>query len=298
MRVQVKPRMRALSSEQVVYQSDFNAAISQLRYALHLQEERAAKAAKPPAAGDAPDGAGPSGSGASTSTAPASGAPPSPDENAPQAGNAGGGGPNAAAKPASAAEAAVSAAAAKHTAVAQAVLAQHADGEHEEDECPVCCEPFGAQCVMGPCMHRWCQPCHGKLKKMAAATAGAPKLKCPLCNVEIGKRACMVVSLEAAKPAEAAEEDAPPPAPAGDAGAYGTKVQAVVQAVQSILCERPDDKARYLLGSCCGVCLRHFNATHLPIKPPINLSASIQTRRTPPLMTLELRVSAERRGVD
>jgi hypothetical protein len=124
----------------------------------------------------------------------------------------------------------------KQAEVAEALLKGFEEDEDCDDECPVCNEPLSTECMMGPCMHRWCGDCHGKLKKMA-------NFKCPLCNQAMSPRQCMLVSLNAA------EEKSVQGGPMADVGAYGTKIKAVVQCIQQILHERCDDKVRLCLRS-------------------------------------------------
>jgi hypothetical protein len=116
--------------------------------------------------------------------------------------------------------------------VAEALLKGFEEDESCDDECPVCNEPLGRECMMGPCMHRWCGDCHGKLRRMA-------KFKCPLCNQAISPKQCMLVSLKAVEVEEASGS-----APVADVGAYGTKIKAVVQCIQQTLREKRDDKVR------------------------------------------------------
>ena len=154
-------------------------------------------------------------------------------------------GPSGASTSAAAAAASLAAAALPPTAPAATVNAAAADAAaaataqaDEEEECPVCAEPLVSDCMLGPCGHNWCTDCHKKLRKMAP-------FKCPLCNKAVSPKDVTHVKVAEPQPQSDAEmhEAGPSAAPApGTGGSYGTKIDAVVDAVQTILTQKPDDK--------------------------------------------------------
>lgn len=128
----------------------------------------------------------------------------------------------------------------------------------DEDECPVCSDPLIDDCMMGPCGHQWCKPCHARLRKMVA-------LKCPLCNKKLRAKDVTHVTIAPEDDSDGVGTAAASSAARHSSGAHGTKIEAVVSTVQRILTEKPEDK----VCPCPGRLLAASAAPCLPALPRV-----------------------------
>lgn len=101
------------------------------------------------------------------------------------------------------------------------------------EECPVCNEYMLTECMMSKCMHRWCQDCHNRMRKLNPGS-----LKCPLCNTALKAADATLVALRE-RPEQPSVDDE-----AALMQSFGTKIGAVVKCVKDTLAGKPADKVR------------------------------------------------------